>query len=417
MPAMASRKIFIFDIDSVLVEPRGYRAAVQATQAYFTRAMGLPDSILVDDDVYNQFEACRVTGEWDMVPIALAILLEKILETHPELAQVSDLESCIRAVRQIKPGSLPERMDYKTPIQAIGALLKPEDFPAHQVLKLAQLGIPGQASASSQNFLFFPTLAKTPLLEILLGHTRDIDRSPTTLLFQQFSLGSQVFTRTYDLPADVETPGFLLEYDQPLISKSISETLARLYHSGELALCAYTLRPSLPPREAQVKEIGYSPEAEMALQLVNLAGIPLIGYGRIHFFSQRTGWPPEKLLKPSPVQAIAAILAAINGNELDALHTALSIYQGKPADLASLGLVEGLSVHVFEDSAGGILAMQSAGDLLARSGMAIQVHPYGISAHSEKEAALQKLHILIFPTTEAAITQALAAESLQTSSH
>jgi hypothetical protein len=409
---MAPRKIFIFDIDSVLVEPRGYRAAVRTTQAYFTRAMGLDDRLLVDDGIYNFFEACRVTSEWDMVPIALAILLEEILEAHPELNQVYNLETCIQAVKGIPPNGLPKRIDYRTPIQAISALLKPGIFPAHQVLQLAQANSPGQGSASPQNFIFFPALAKTPLMEILLGHTRDIDHSPTTRLFQQFSLGSQAFTRTYDLPADVETPGFLLEYDQPLISQTMSATLARLYQSGRLALCAYTMRPSLPPREAQAGVKGYSPEAEMALQLVNLTDIPLIGSGRIHYLSQLAGWPPEELLKPSPVHAIAAILAALTGNEFKALHTALNIYQGRPDDLHLLKPDEELSVHVFEDSAGGILAMQSAGDLLARSGLTIQVHSHGISAIPEKGAALQHLQIQVFPTTEAAIHAALYAEAL-----
>jgi hypothetical protein len=413
---MTSRIIFIFDIDSVLVEPGGYRAAVRATQAHFTRAMGLQDSVLVDDEVYNFFEACRVTSEWDMVPIALAILLEEILETHPELSNFYDLENCIQAVKQIPSAGLPKKIDYRTPILAMSTFLKPGDFPAHQILKLAKANLTGQESASPKDFNF-TALVKTPLMEILLGHTRDIDRSPTTRLFQQFSLGSQAFTRTYHLLSEVETPGFLLEYDQPLISKNMSETLARLYRSGELALCAYTMRPSLPPREAQSAEQGYSPEAEMALQLVNLSAIPLIGYGRIRYFSQRTGWPPEELLKPSPVQAIAAVLAALTGNELAALHSALNIFQGEPGDLSSPALGEELSVHVFEDSAGGILAMQSAGDLLARSGVTIHVHPHGISAHSEKEAALQKMHIPIFPTTEAAVNAALFAESLQSGGH
>ncbi len=98
---MVSRRAFIFDIDGVLVEPKGYRAAVRATQAYFTHAMQLDDGVLVDDDIYALFEACRVSSEWDMVPLALAILIEKILEAHPELNQVNDLETCIQAIRNI----------------------------------------------------------------------------------------------------------------------------------------------------------------------------------------------------------------------------------------------------------------------------------------------------------------------------
>jgi hypothetical protein len=409
---MSARAAFIFDIDSVLVEPRGYRAAVRATQAYFTHAMGLDDGLLVDDEIYNLFEICRVTSEWDMVPIALAILLEEILEAHPELGPFNNLETCMQAVRGIPPGFLPARINYRAPIQALREFLKPGNFPSQQILRLAQANSSTPEDSAAHRLLRFLTLAKTPVLEILLAHTRDVDRSPTTRLFQQFTLGSKVFTQTYDLPAEVETPGYLQAYDLPLISRELGTTLANLNRSGDLALCAYTMRPSLPPRTAQVEDKGYSPEAEMALELVNLTGIPLIGYGRIYYLARETGWPAEGMLKPSPVQAIAAILASASGDELSALHAALGIYQGKPIDLQRFNFGEELSVHIFEDSAGGIDAMRSAGDLLARMGAKIQVHPHGIGNNPEKEAALQPLQIPIFPSTEAALHAALSEEQL-----
>jgi hypothetical protein len=410
---MARRIAFIFDIDSVLVEPKGYSAAVSATQAYFTRLMGLGDGVLVNEEIYTLFEACRVTSEWDMVPIALAILLEDIFESHPELSRSDNLAACIQAIQQLPPDSLPERIDYRTPIQALGRYLRPGNYPASQVLKIELEGSIDPKGSSKQRSALFPALVKSPVIEDLLAHTRDVARSPTTRLFQQFSLGSQAFAQTYQLKPDVETSGFLLEYDQPLISQGLSNTLIQHYQSRDLSLCAYTMRPSLPPRQAEVDPNGYSPEAEMALNLVHLDGIPLIGYGRIQYLAERTGRPAEEMLKPSPVQAIAAILAALTGDELAGLQAALRIYLGEPLESDVPDYDGELSVHVFEDSAGGIEAMQTAGEILTHCGMSIKIYPHGISNNPEKEAPLQKLQIPIFPTTELAVNDALVFEFSQ----
>lgn len=412
MKQMESHRVFIFDIDGVLVDPKGYRKAVQTTQAYFIHAMGLGDGLLVDDGIYGLFEACRVTSEWDMVPLVLAILLEEILEKHPELSRYKNLDDCIQAIRHIPPGRLPSKIDYVTPIQLFSAHLNPGNYPAVQVLKLAQRNIPGLEGPIVSDYRIFPALAQTPLLDILLGHTRDIERSPTTRLFQQFSLGSQAFEQTYELSPDVQTSSYLLEYDQPLLTKHLSQTLFQHYLNGRLSICAYTMRPSLPPVEIQTSnKKGYSPEAEMGLKLVSLTDIPLIGYGRIHYLAQQAGLPTEKMLKPSPLQAIAAILAAISRKEWYALETALKVQQGKEGAFDSLSLADEIIIHVFEDSAGGIVAMQSAAEVFAQFGLKVEVHPYGISNHPEKKAALQGLDIPIFHSTEEAVNAAMSTEA------
>lgn len=410
---MAQRTALIFDIDGVLVEPRGYSAAVRATQAYFTAAMGLADGVLVDADTYALFEANRVTSEWDMVPIALAILLEVIFERHPQLSQIGDLQACIQAIHQLPPADLLESIDYRTPIQSLGRFLKPGNYPASQILISEKARLEDSKASTEQEHPLFPALVKSPILDILLAHTRDVARSPTTRLFQQFSLGSVTFHETYQLKPDIQTPGYLNEYDRPLISQDLSETLIQHYQAGRLALCAYTMRPSLPPREVEVASKGYSPEAEMALALVRLAGIPLIGYGRIQNLAERSGRPAEQMLKPSPVQAIAAILAALTGKELAALQTALRFYQAEPLDTDVPVSEEQLSVHVFEDSAGGIEAMRSAVKILEYYGMNIELNPYGIGGNPEKEASLRQLQIPIFPTTELAVYAALNAVERQ----
>ena len=406
---MARRVAFIFDIDGVLVEPRGYIEAVRATQAYFTRAMRLGDGVLVDGDTYALFEACRVTSEWDMVPLALVILLEEIFERRPELGQIAGLDACIQAIQQLPPASLPDKIDYRSSIQALGRSIKPGIYPARQILMSEKRKLQDPKASSDQAPPLFPALARSPVMEILLAQTRDVGRSPTTRLFQQFSLGSQAFMQTYHLKPDVETAGYLLEYDRPLISQGLSNALIRLNQAGKLALCAYTLRPSLPPHEAQVEPTGYSPEAEMALDLVNLPAIPLIGYGRIQNLAEQTGRPAEEMTKPSPVQAIAAILAALTGRELSSLQAALRIYQGGPLASDVPVSEDEISVHIFEDSAGGIEAMQSAGKILEQYGMRVQIHPYGIGGNPEKEASLRRLQVPIFPATEPAVEAALSA--------
>lgn len=64
--------IFLFDIDGVLVEPAGYRAAVHATLRHFLAPAGIPACLLPDDEILQDFEASGLTSEWDMVPVRLA---------------------------------------------------------------------------------------------------------------------------------------------------------------------------------------------------------------------------------------------------------------------------------------------------------------------------------------------------------
>ena len=83
-------------------------------------------------------------------------------------------------------------------------------------------------------------------------------------LFQHYTLGTRIFSQTYELPAEIETDSFLHTHDR---SKLNDEIRGRLLQPT-LHLAGLTARPSAPPKEVSDSHFGYAPEAEIALELV-----------------------------------------------------------------------------------------------------------------------------------------------------
>ena len=396
--------IFLFDIDGVLVEPRGYQAAFQATVRHFTRQMGLPDELTPDEDDIALFEANRVTSEWDSVPLTLAILFDRFLSLCPDAdlpGEVSPACAAVNAVcsRNGNTGLL-RQVHYRPSILQFGELVEEGKYQADVALRHARR-TPGQT--------LFPYLGNHPLLTSLLANSRDVERSATTRIFQHFSLGSQVFEKTYGLLAELETPSLLLAYDRPLLPPELRDRLLSAQDQGRVRLAAYTMRPSRPPAEITAFHPGYAPEAEMALELAGLSELPLIAYGRIRYLAEQRQAEPESFLKPSPVQALAAILAAELRAELPALELALQLYRGEvPREgLRQLEGWSGLQVHVFEDSVGGIQATHRAAQVLREHGVEIGVHAWGCATHPEKIAALERIAAPVFSGVQPAVESAL----------
>ena len=402
MPTYHPKTVFLFDIDGVLVEPSGYRAAVQATLRYFTRKMGLADEIVPDEDSMSLFESQRITSEWDMVPISLVILLEQLLATNPGIELPGSLDECCHYLGKFRLELGP--IDYRTPILKIGARLRPGEAPSERFLNLLQV--------DPEMMALFAHLESNPILSQLLENTRQPARSQTTRIFQHFSLGSEIFARTYRLPAEIDTPSLLQVHDRPLLTQQMHDKLTEHHQQGGLAIAAYTMRPSLPPREASAARLGYAPEAEMALELVGMEQFPLIGFGRIHYLAEKTGKPAEGFMKPSPVQALAAIFAAISGNEANSLELAAQLHTwGRIKDLPRQISADFLEVHVFEDSPGGIEAVHRASQELSQNGIQVQTHAWGIANQADKLAALQAIQAQVFSTTQAALEKALSEQA------
>ncbi len=356
--------VILLDIDSVLIRPGGYRAAVRSTLNYVLKEMGLPPQPW-DDALLSDLEARGITSEWDMTALLLGALLDDLVGTHPDLRGVpASLEAAIPWVRRHVDGA-----------SAPGAAVPPFTWRAGETPSDAALRLG-----------MFPHLPED-LRGDLLGFTRDVSRAYLTRLFQNFTLGSVHFRRTYGQSPLVESESLLERHDQPLIPPAVRRTLREAWHRNDVRLCAFTARPTLPPRGVSTTLLGYPPEAELALQRVEMDDLPLIGYGKLNYIGVRYGLKGETLLKPSAVQALAAIGAALHGDELRALEDAIRWQR-----TGEWQAPQPLHVHVVEDTSGGVRSVQAAVQALQSTGQQVQAHLWGlVPKGSLKESVLNRL--------------------------
>ena len=340
-------KIILLDIDSVLVHPDGYRAALRSTVDYF-----IGQHFEIDEAALTELERRGISSEWDMIPLLLASYWTDILLRQPMQNLSSDvLSAAIKVNRQRK-------------VDAPTRLFVPE-FP------LIAGQYPAEAAFRAGCFLSMPY----ELRKNLLTDTRNIRTSYTTRVFQHYTLGSEKFKETYNLPREFETESFLLTHDRPIINYEIR---AKLLHPNH-RLAAFTGRPCKPPREVHSSHIGYAPEAELALELVGLPDIPLIGYGRLEYLAKQGGLDTATLLKPSPVHALAAIAAAFSGEEWIAVQAAADWQATGRLNGVFSSLPSSFELIVVEDTMGGIKSTLKAGEILQQAGMKITIQTLGLT--------------------------------------
>jgi hypothetical protein len=351
--------ILLLDIDGVLIKPGGYRAALHATLNHFVRLMGLPH-FEVPEEKLAGFEKRGITSEWDMVPLLLAVLWEDILSHQPLTGLPADVSSAAIEIGKALNGYLPSELvipEFE---------LVPGQYPVETALDAG----------------YFPSIP--PALKTSLMHrSRDVRASHTMRVFQHYTLGSRAFSQTYGLPAEFETESLLHKHDRSNIDETVREKL-RL---SRARLAAFTARPSAPPREIKNPPLGYAPEAEIALELVGLSDIPLVSFGRLQYLGDGRGYDPEMLLKPSPVQALAAIAAALTGDEWSALQAACDWYETGRFEGPLADLPPSFDVSVVEDTLSGVRSVQAAGEILQKTGLDMTVHAYGLTSGSAMKSA------------------------------
>jgi hypothetical protein len=372
--------VLLLDIDGVLVKPGGYRAALHATLNYFVNLMGLPHFEFPEEKLAG-FERRGITSEWDMVPLLLAVLWDDILSHQPEFKLPSDVASAAVEIGKSLNGYIPS--DLHIPEFELVAGQYPADTALHKGL-----------------FSSIPEQLRTNLLR----RSRDVHFSQTMRLFQQYTLGSRAFTETYNLTAEIETESFLHKYDQSNINDSIR---AKLCQPG-IHLTAFTARPSAPPREVEAPPLGYAPEAEIALDLIGLPDIPLISFGKLQYLGEQRGYDPETLLKPSPVQALAGIAAALTGNEWLSLQAACDWFETGQLTGVLTELPQTLDISIVEDTLGGVRSVWAAGEILKKAGLDVHVHAYGLTSGSAaKMAAFEQVGVKHFSNWEILIDQVI----------
>lgn len=370
-----SQIVLIMDIDGVLVNPGGYRKATQATLDWFTRHMGV-GTIDYSEETFSQFEANNIVSEFDIVPLCLAEIFNRLQAKYPELQLSGNLLQACDQLRMLQP-ELPW-FDFSGMAKRVGMTLQPGFFPSDCAL---------HANQTIGKNTPFPHLISHPLLNTILCNTRDVRLSPITRLFQQFVLGSKLFKKVYGMPAETKTISLLSAFDQPLLEKELAKNLMQSWVLNEINLVAYTGRPSALPAEMHEPLLSYSPEADLALKTVDLGGIPLVGLGQIYRLAKLTGGSPDELGKPSLISVLGAIGAAVTKDSLEALLAAVRwVNRGENNFFRQL---PALDIHVFEDTAGSIHSTKQAADMLNTIGIPTQFHAWGIAKTPTKIAALR----------------------------
>ena len=172
----------------------------------------------------------------------------------------------------------------------------------------------------------------------------------------------------------------------------------------------------------RISPVGYSPEAELGMQLLAM-NYPLIATGRVQWLAAKVNVPFESVTKPAPIQALAAIGAAVTREEANSLLAAHALVSRGEliGPLAALRPVSraatppdgkkqpgppdrsGIHVWIVEDGILGLQATHGAIERLKPHGLDIHAHAIGIAAGGPKAEALAPLSEIVLPDVNAAI--------------
>lgn len=362
------KRIILLDIDGVLVQPGGYRAALRETVKQFI------GDYVIEEDVIVSMEKRGISSEWDMGPLIVAAFWEGMFSRY-YIDLLSD--------------------DVAVALHNMKHLCKVMDTPEHLLIPEFDLvdGMYPVEAAYEQGC--FPSMPNG-LRKNLMTELRDVYKSHTFRTFQHYTLGSETLS-TYQLPAEFEAQSLLLTEDKANISAEIRE---RLRHERN-SIIGFTARPSKPPREWDGSHVGYAPEAELALELAGLADIPLMAFGKLEYIAAQHGLNPATLMKPSPFHALAGILAAWTGDELSALNAAYEWYASGMLNGKFSELPKSFELSAIEDTMGAVCATQAAGEILREAGFEVRVHTLGLtSGIAQKAEAFRKADVPFFENWE-----------------
>jgi hypothetical protein len=396
-------QILIFDIDGVLIKSGGYRAAFRETLKLITEQMGLSHVELPGDDHVNILESLGITSEWDMLPITLAIWFEHLFTSHPPQTEIESLDSALAwAKKHTWIGTQPNLIEeYKK----VGIFHR-DGVPVSESIFQTCSGNPDGGP--------FPNLAQHGFMADLFLNTRRMDRNRISRTLQNFIVGGEIFRKVYPSLPFFETPAFLKEFDQVLLDQESLIQIQRGRQNRLFKAVSMTARPCHIELEKQSYTAGYSPETEIALEACGLVDLPYIGYGNLVYTAERLGILPDRLLKPSAFQALAAIAAAWWGDTNFALTWAYEIFRKSNTDLSVKSrpcadiLIKNdfpkkFRLDIFEDSPVGIQAGLNAVNILRSYGYQIELQGWGIATHVDKVKALQSVGARVFDDINPAV--------------
>jgi len=385
--------ILLFDVDGVLVQNFAYSAALQNTVAYFARRLGLSEMTLTQDDI-EVFESQSITVEWDSGAISVAALLIERLQAgvaSPLVLNHSALpldaeQAFWEALDRLAAGRVSARRpNFSAIARRVGEATPPGGLPSQAALTLFLedldgLALPGDVHQSAAS-----------LLHLLLADCYNIDHAPVMQIFQNYAIGHVEYEQYYGLPPRFTSEALLEKLDRPHLTLAMRDRVLFGRDAQETYPVIYTARPSLAPVEVGGQLRGYTPEAEIARRLVGLDSIPVAGFGKVDWLARQVGLIGADLVKPSPVQSMAAIGIARTGLEVESLKAALAVERGDHLRYP-LTACAGETIHVFEDSASSLRAVTRAVEMLNRQGLNLKLVRHGIAPPgSPKQASLEKI--------------------------
>lgn len=357
--------ILIFDMDGVLLKPLGYHRALKETVRLAGISTGFGEVLLADEQI-AQFEALGISSEWHSSALCMAVMA---LEKQKGIAREED--------------------------QAQPVILDLED------LFVAITDRPMQDSALSRGLAAIEGLvveANVPadLVCWLVAQSESIRHSPTKNWFQELVLGSEDYTRTYQKKPQFETESYLKLYDERLLNEPQTERVLRWTDMPDHGAAIMTRRPSSGP-----PGFAAAPDANMGALLVGLEDLPLVGYGEICWLAAQTGREVKNLSKPAWEHALAAILVASGWSlERSLTYVGKSLSEWEKSDFQDLN---SSTIIVFEDTLGGMIAVQEAVDLLNIMGLRVKVQKIGIAEEVSKQSALYAQGATVYPNINQAL--------------
>lgn len=376
---MTAHTLLLFDLDGVLIIPEGYKEALRATVDTFAAWMGQSPVGLTDEEIAF-FEAHGMTSEWISGAMCVGAMLVGAATQHPDLARAT-FAATLEAIR--------ERNIH---------IARP-DFMAltREIHKLSPEGLHAEGPVLAY-MLDRADQALHPVLIELLADVHPPD-APTSRVMQTYTLGHKMFAETFGMPPEFEVESYLKTLDSPGLSRETAQRLKDLVATEDCGMAIFTARPSRPPADLLPGELAmtdrrqHSPEGELAVELLGFdSNIPLIAAGHMIWLSTRRNKGPRAYVKPSPVQALAAIGAAHTGQEKAALEAAAVLAEDGHLE-GPLAQLKGRQTRcvVFEDAIGGIQAGQRAVEVLKAAGVEIRFEGVGIASEESKQKALSKV--------------------------
>ena len=304
------KKTLIFDMDGVLLTPRGYHRALQETVRLGADALGYSGIVLTDEHI-AQFEGLGISSEWHSSAASLAVLA-----FGGELS-LDELFSLLKR----EPVQIPARIRLEHAIE--------------------ELTGDAQRIRESESI-----------------------QSASYKIFQELILGSADFERIYGIESSLNVESYLLRFDKPLLETSTRNRLLTWLEHPEHGCVVMTNRPS-----------SEMPDADYGLRLVGLAGQPLVGNNDIQWLAEEVGGETAHFLKPNAAHALSALLASTGRGLQESLLGAYGLLNG-----ASLDGLDVDEIVVFEDTPGGLISVERAGELLGVPVKKVGIAPSAVKA-------------------------------------